>query len=96
MISGVGLAGVKSDCTEKEGLARRVSKSSLGWVFKDEARFAGTFVIGLGWRLMVWMALSQCQCLRIIAQVSLTNTHSSLQSETVPASLNSRSIGLRP
>ena len=83
MISGVGLAGVKSECTEKDGWARRVSKSSLGLVFEDEARFVDTFANGLGWRLMVWMALSQCQCLRVIAQVSLTNTHLSLQSEDV-------------
>ena len=44
MISGVGFAGVKRDCTEKEGLARRVSKSSLGLVFEDDARFVDTLV----------------------------------------------------
>ena len=66
MISGVGLAGVKRDCTEKEGLARRASKSSLGLVFEDEVRVADRFAIGLGWRLMGWMARSQCQCLRIM------------------------------
>ena len=42
MISGVGLAGVKSDCTEKEGLARRASKSSFGLAFVDDARIADT------------------------------------------------------
>ena len=77
----MGLAGVKSDCTEKEGLARRASKSSHGLVFEDDALIADTFAIRLGWRLMVWMALSQCQCLRIIAQVWLTdseNDHNSI------------------
>ena len=95
MISGVELAGVKRDCTEKEGLARRVSKSSLGLVFEDEARVAGTFAIGLGWRLMIWMALSQCQCLRIIARVSLTNTDLTLQSEAVHNSIGIVKLKIR-
>lgn len=64
MISGVGLAstlaGVKSDFTDQEGLARRASRSSEGLVLEDSVRVVDAFVIWISCNLADRMVLRLC------------------------------------
>lgn len=64
MISGVGLAstlaGVKSDFTDQEGLARRASRSSEGLVLEDSVRVVDAFVVWISCNLADRMVLRQC------------------------------------
>lgn len=86
MISGVvEFGGAKSDLTDQEGLARRVSKSSEGGLVAEESvRVVDALAVWTGWNLRVRKSLGHCLC--VIAQVSLRDAG--------VAGCNARCIGL--
>lgn len=65
-----GSGEVKSDLTDQDGLARKVSRSSEGGLVVEESvRFIDALAFGNRWNLRLKTILSHCFC--IIAQVSL-------------------------
>lgn len=53
---------VKSDFTDQEGLARRASMSSEGFVVEERVRIVDALAVWSGWILRVRRVLSQCLC----------------------------------
>lgn len=55
-----GLAGIKSDFTDQEGLARRASKSSEGLMVEESVRVPDALVLWNWLKLLARTVLSQC------------------------------------